>query len=207
MKMKSGLRERKKAATRRAISDIATRLFMDRGFDHVTLADIAAEADVSKLTVSNYFPRKEDLFFDREGEGEALIEAALADRPAGQPLGVCLDRMLQQMLDDDHVFVSFTPGIARFWRTVRDSEALTARARQARDEFAGKLAQMLAVAAGRPEPVPELRLAAAMLVTAWTVAFAEGLRVFEHTGDPQAARDAFARLVRRGLAGAALTLP
>ncbi|MDA0161456.1 TetR family transcriptional regulator [Solirubrobacter ginsenosidimutans] len=72
-----GLRERKKAATRAAISDVATRLFEARGFEAVTVADIAAAADVSKKTVFNYFPAKEDLFFDAEDAvRDALVAAA-----------------------------------------------------------------------------------------------------------------------------------
>ena len=60
-----GLRERKKRQTRQQISDIATGLFLERGFDAVTIAEIAEAADVSVNTVYNYFPSKEDLFFDR----------------------------------------------------------------------------------------------------------------------------------------------
>jgi AcrR family transcriptional regulator len=61
-----GIRERKRAETRQRISDCATRLFEQRGFESVTLADVAAAADVSVKTVVNYFGAKEDLFFDAE---------------------------------------------------------------------------------------------------------------------------------------------
>lgn len=63
--MAEGLRERKKRQTRQYISDVATGLFMDRGFDAVTVAEIADAANVSVNTVYNYFPAKEDLFLDR----------------------------------------------------------------------------------------------------------------------------------------------
>ncbi|MFD6212210.1 TetR/AcrR family transcriptional regulator, partial [Nocardia salmonicida] len=59
-----GLRARKKQQTREQISDRATALFLERGFDRVTIADVAAAADVAKMTVTNYFPRKEDLALD-----------------------------------------------------------------------------------------------------------------------------------------------
>jgi AcrR family transcriptional regulator len=59
--MTPGLRERKKQETRQAISDIATVMFVQRGFDAVTISQVAEAAGVSKMTVTNYFPRKEDL--------------------------------------------------------------------------------------------------------------------------------------------------
>jgi AcrR family transcriptional regulator len=62
----ANLRERKRAETRQRISDRATRLFERRGFEAVTLADVATAADVSVKTVVNYFGAKEDLFFDAE---------------------------------------------------------------------------------------------------------------------------------------------
>jgi AcrR family transcriptional regulator len=66
-----GLRESKKLETRREIADTAMRLFVERGFDHVTVAEVAAAARVSVKTVFNYFPTKEDLFFDELPERQA----------------------------------------------------------------------------------------------------------------------------------------
>ena len=80
-----GLRERKKLDTKRGIAEIATRLFMKRGFDVVTVADIAAAANVSRMTVFNYFPRKEDLFFDREDETKQIIRNILVRRVSLSP--------------------------------------------------------------------------------------------------------------------------
>src|SRR3954447_2085368 len=77
------LRERKKRATRDAIAATARRLFAERGFDDVTVAEIAAAADVSEKTVFNHFATKEDLAF---AGGEARLNQLLADiaqRPAG----------------------------------------------------------------------------------------------------------------------------
>jgi AcrR family transcriptional regulator len=72
----TGLRERKKRETRQAISDIATALFVEHGFDAVTIAQVAQAAGVAKMTVTNYFPRKEDLVFDRaEGIVSSLADA------------------------------------------------------------------------------------------------------------------------------------
>ena len=63
-----GLRESKKLHTRQQIADEAMRLFVMRGFDHVTVAEVAVAAGVSQKTVFNYFPTKEDLFFDEVPE-------------------------------------------------------------------------------------------------------------------------------------------
>ena len=86
MSNRTGLRDRKKEMTRQAISDIATRLFVERGFDKVSVADIADEANVARKTVFNYFPRKEDLVFDREEEGRAMVRDALAGRGVKPPV-------------------------------------------------------------------------------------------------------------------------
>ena len=80
----AGRRERKKALTRQAISDIATEMFMERGFEAVTVAEIAEAADVSVKTVFNHFGSKEELFLDREAEIFAAITGAIAHRPEGR---------------------------------------------------------------------------------------------------------------------------
>src|SRR5580704_11535513 len=75
-----GRRSRKRLATREGISDAATRLFFKRGFDHVTVDEIAEAADVGRMTVFNHFPRKEDMFFDRDEEGREILREALQKR-------------------------------------------------------------------------------------------------------------------------------
>jgi AcrR family transcriptional regulator len=82
----TGLRERKKRQTREAIAAAAIELFQARGFDAVTVADVAVAADVSKKTVFNYFPAKEDLVFHRREERIAALIDAVRTRPAGTPL-------------------------------------------------------------------------------------------------------------------------
>src|SRR3954452_19005307 len=78
-----GLRARKKRAAREAIAATARRLFAERGFDAVTVAEIAAGADVSEKTVFNHFPTKEDLAFAGREEGLGQLVAAIAERPPG----------------------------------------------------------------------------------------------------------------------------
>src|SRR5205823_5438943 len=75
-----GLRERKKQQTRRLIADTARRLFAERGFERVTVADVAREADVSEGTVFNYFPTKEDLVYERMEAFEQEMLDAIRDR-------------------------------------------------------------------------------------------------------------------------------
>lgn len=81
-----GLRERKKRQTRSLISDVASGLFVQRGFDNVTVAEVAEAAGVSAKTVFNYFPRKEDLFLDRYPEAVELVTRAVRERAEGRPL-------------------------------------------------------------------------------------------------------------------------
>src|ERR1700761_7408270 len=73
-------RSRKRLATRQRISDCATRLFIENGFDKVTVDEIAEAADVSRMTVFNHFARKEDMFFDLNDEAREELIAALQKR-------------------------------------------------------------------------------------------------------------------------------
>ena len=84
MSAELGLRERKKVRTRRAIAEAAHRLFRERGFEAVTVAEVAREADVSEGTVFNYFPTKEDLFYGQMETFEAALIDAVRERPAGE---------------------------------------------------------------------------------------------------------------------------
>src|SRR5579883_3285950 len=79
-----GRRERKKRETRQAIAAAAMRLFTERGYDHVAIAEIAEAADVSVNTVFNYFPTKEDLFFDRQLEVEEHWSQIVRQRAPGE---------------------------------------------------------------------------------------------------------------------------
>src|SRR5215472_18980700 len=84
MSTELGMRERKKQRTRQLIRDTAVRLFMERGFDQVTIAEIAREADVSEATVFNHFPAKEDLVYGQMEVFEQELLEAVRDRPPGQ---------------------------------------------------------------------------------------------------------------------------
>lgn len=85
-----GRRERKKAATRKAISDVATMMFLERGFDNVSIREVADAADVSPTTVFAHFPQKEALVFDEDDEERERLVAAVRDRAAGSTINQAL---------------------------------------------------------------------------------------------------------------------
>ena len=81
-----GLRELKKEQTRQHIADTAWQLFVDRGFDQVSVAQVARAAQVAEATVFNYFPSKEDLFYSRLESFWTRLAAEVSARPPGQPV-------------------------------------------------------------------------------------------------------------------------
>src|SRR5436190_8036524 len=81
-----GRRERKKLQTRQLLADTARRLFAERGFEQVSVAEVAREADVAEATVFNYFPTKEDLVFSGLERFEDELLAAVRDRPHGESI-------------------------------------------------------------------------------------------------------------------------
>ncbi|MFI7124177.1 TetR family transcriptional regulator [Nonomuraea sp. NPDC050153] len=93
-----GLRERKKQRTRRALIEAALRLFDEKGFDETTLAEIAAEAEVSTRTFFSYFASKEDVVFYDSARKMELAIASLADRAPGEAPGDVLLRIVEDSL-------------------------------------------------------------------------------------------------------------
>jgi AcrR family transcriptional regulator len=81
-----GRRERKKAATRKSISDTATLLFLQRGYDNVSIREVADAADVSPTTVFAHFPQKEALVFDEDDEQRDNLVRVVRERPAGRSI-------------------------------------------------------------------------------------------------------------------------
>ncbi|MEU6671549.1 helix-turn-helix domain-containing protein [Streptomyces sp. NPDC046727] len=198
------LRERKKRETRQRISDIATVLIREHGFDAVTVAEIARAAGVSSMTVFNYFPRKEDLFLDRVPQAADLFAAAVRDRAPGQSPLAALRGLALRLLEERHPLGGVGEGFDAFWRIVADSPALRARAREGVEEVERALAAALG-AAGAADPA----LAAALTMAAYRTVFLASVRRLA-AGDPvdEVARDhrtrletAFGALERAGLDG------
>src|SRR5881398_3152040 len=96
MQTETGLRERKKARTRQQIAQQARRLFGERGFEAVTVAEVARAADVSEATVFNYFPTKEDLFYSGLESFEEELLAAIRERKTGESVLSAFARFVLQ---------------------------------------------------------------------------------------------------------------
>ena len=94
-----GRRERKKAATRKNISDVATTLFLERGFDNVSIREVADAADVSPTTVFAHFSQKEALVFDEDDEQRDRLVAAVRNRPAGVTINRALHDFYAEEID------------------------------------------------------------------------------------------------------------
>ena len=168
-----GLRDRKKRRTREAISDIATGLFFERGFEAVTLADIADAAEVSPKTIFNHFGSKEDLFFDRAEE----LRASLVDAVVGRPAGVTVLASVRSLLVDNRVPFRDTgwddldeparaEGFRNFLATQERSPALRARRLTLMEEVGDLLTGVLASDLEREPDDPAVGALAAMLVAA-----------------------------------------
>ncbi|GEB53975.1 MULTISPECIES: TetR/AcrR family transcriptional regulator [Streptomyces] len=124
----SGRRERKKAATRQALADAATRLFLERGYDEVGVREIAEAADVSVTTLFKHFPDgKEALVFDQEADRESALITAVRERPAGLTVPGALRRM---MADERSRQVREDPRFPDFLRLIEETPALREYARR-----------------------------------------------------------------------------
>jgi AcrR family transcriptional regulator len=144
-----GLRERKKQRTRRHIADTARRLFAERGFEQVTVAEVAREAEVAQATVFNYFPTKEDLFYSRLEAFEDELMRAIGERKPGESV---LAGFAAFLLAQGGVLAMDGPGgdaeateqIRTVSRVITESPALLARERQVFDRYAETLAAFIA---------------------------------------------------------------
>ncbi len=183
MSEQPGRRERKREETRRAIADAAMRLFVERGFDEVTVAEVAEAADVSVNTVFNYFRTKEELFFGSQETSEFGLDRVARDRKPGEPVVAFLRRHLSESIEtfrdasrgrDDHARG------AALRRLLQGSPALQIRvahharssARSAEDSLAAALAEDQGK--GPTDPIP--RLVAGQVLALYTSLFLEAER-------------------------------
>ena len=145
------MRERKKQRTRQLIRDTAVHLFMQRGFDQVTIAEVAREADVSEATVFNHFPTKEDLVYGQMEAFEQELLEAVRDRPPGQSalaayagFVLAIRGLITEQQGPEQ--------IAAWARLVLESPALVSREHEIFAQYTAALARLLAEETGA---VPE----------------------------------------------------
>ncbi|MFK0243557.1 TetR/AcrR family transcriptional regulator [Amycolatopsis azurea] len=175
-----GLRELKKQETRQLISDKATLLFIEKGFEDTTIAEIAGAARVAKKTVTNYFARKEDLALDQHEEFTNGLANAVRDREPGESALAALRRTFLAAVAEHSPVIGFT-GTA-FAKMVLESPTLTARLRELHELREEALAMLLATETGADADDVTPVMAAAELNAIDRVLFREVLRR-SHAGE------------------------
>jgi AcrR family transcriptional regulator len=156
--MAEGLRERKKRQTRQYISDVATGLFLERGFEAVTVAEVADAANVSVNTVYNYFPAKEDLFLDRSKGVVDRLSRWVRGRRDGESAAYAVLRELREEVESVSPRIGLMDGYARFMGVIHASPALRSRLWAIGQEVQDNLERTLREETGAPDddPVPSL---------------------------------------------------
>jgi AcrR family transcriptional regulator len=168
----TGLRERRKQEARQVISGVAMTMFEAQGFDAVTISQVADAAGVSKMTVTNYFPRKEDLVFDRAEVIIASLADAVAARASGESLLTAIRRDYAERISVGDV----TLGVPTetFARMVRGSHVLTSRGREIEQLREQALGDAIAAETGVDDV--KQRIVAAQLASVHRVLFDDGTR-------------------------------
>src|ERR1700685_187330 len=185
-----GLRARKKRLMRQQLSDTATRMFVERGFDAVRVAEVAEACGVSEKTVFNYFPTKESLVLDRLEVTMASLRTGLAE-PAVPPTEAALRILARELtamttwLNSQDDPAEAAEAMRRFGDLIRATPSLRAYQSDMMDQFVSLAAEILAarVAAARTAAArvamraedPEPQIAARALLGLWHVQ-AESLR-------------------------------
>ncbi len=171
-----GLRERKKRLMREQLSDTATRMFLERGFDAVRVTEIAEACGVSEKTVFNYFPTKESLILDRLESTMASLRIGLAE-PGISPVEAAL-RILDGELgamtswlaaQDDPAQAGAM--IQRFGALIQATPSLRAHQSDMMDQFIAVAAAILAERAAMSADDPEPQIAATALLGLWRIHF------------------------------------
>jgi AcrR family transcriptional regulator len=201
MSRPSDRRSRKRLAMRESISEIATQLFNERGFDHVTVDEIAEAADVGRMTVFNHFPRKEDMFFDRDEEIREILRKTIRQRDTRLSPIEALRLLFHRLVAEQSPYVEFSAASQRFVETIEGSETLKARARAIRDEIAQFVAMTLSEGAGREPTDPAAHLAGNLLLAMWTVARIEAHRAYLQSRHKEEATAVFLAIVDTGTIG------
>ncbi|MGW3136984.1 TetR family transcriptional regulator [Streptomyces sp. NPDC001139] len=171
-----GLRERKKRLMRQQLSDTATEMFLERGFDSVRVAEIAQACGVSEKTVFNYFPTKESLLLDL---GEATMESlrtTLTD-PELSPVEATLAILAQELegitswMATQADLGQAKAALMRFGMLIRSTPSLVAYQRDMTDRLVAAAAEILAERTGLNTDDPEPQITATALLGLWPIQF------------------------------------
>jgi len=198
----TGLRERRKRATRQQLIDTATELCLERGFDAVTVTEIAKACDVSPATVFNYFPTKESLILDVPDGLIDALRAALAD-PESTPLEAMLQILAGELdnliawLDAQHDKVWAAAAVRRFEAMVRDTPSLHAHYRNMLHRMSIAACEVLALRTGTDPQAPEPQIAATALLGLWPIQVNASYRLLDGTRTPEQLREAVTAEVQR----------
>ena len=174
-----GLRERKKRLMRQLLSDTATAMFLERGFDAVRVAEVAEACGVSEKTVFNYFPVKEALIMDRLEGTLAALGAGLAD-PAQPPVQSALMILERELADLTGMLAGQEQAgreqlgggrqaIRRFGDLIRATPALRAYQAEMMEQSVFVATEVLAARTGMAADEPEPQIAARSLLGLWRV--------------------------------------
>ncbi len=167
----------------------------------MTVDEIAEAADVGRMTVFNHFPRKEDLFFDRDEEIREILRDTLRQRDPGVAPIEAYRLLAHRLVAQGSPYVEFS-AVGEGWiKTIEGSGTLKARARAIRDELARFLADLLSACTGRAPGDPVACLVANLLLATWTVAYIQAHHTFRQGRDTAEARAVFLALVDRGTIG------
>ena len=160
-----GLRERKKAQTRELIADTARRLFLERGFDAVPVAEIARQADVAEKTVFNYFPAKEDLFYGRLEAFEEDMLAAIRERESGTSIVRAFrDFVMRSRGALQEEGKEATRQLRAVNRVITESPALQSREREIFARYTESLTELIAKETGSAPGAVEPQVVASALI-------------------------------------------
>jgi AcrR family transcriptional regulator len=157
--------ERGGPQTRARILETAHFLFLEHGYDAVTVAQVAKAAGVSSVTVFNHFPRKEDLFLDRADDAVQLLRAAVQDREPGADILDSLHATTARLVAERQPLSGIDARSIPFFRTVAASPSLVARAREIGAELQRTLADELEADAGF---AGDATLLAALFISGYT---------------------------------------
>jgi AcrR family transcriptional regulator len=202
-----GLRERKKQLTRQALLAAAERLFEQRGYDNVTVAEIADAANISVKTLFTYFASKEDLAFGGEARLRDELVVAIIDRPARTSVLDAVTVVLRRQIDAAAAAGEATAGMAGYHRGYGDSAALQSRLRRMWHDYEDALTAAIDRSTAGLTPAEARLLAMRAIVLVRSLTTTEVRDLVAAADDPQAALHGWLDQAARTLAGATGRLP